>query len=181
MRNARSPQRRVQQPVEPMRKSKVQQAPAQVQDINTIVNRHLGVPGRSLASIGDPAATRKPQFIDLPSESYHDMMNKVASIDLAFGSLGSRLRSRFKNDPYQLLRWVEVPENRLEAISLGLITPTLEDHEAMAAAQRAKAAKLKGSTADAEQLDLEQQAAAAGTKADPEANPTYATRVGGMK
>lgn len=180
MRNARSPQRRVQQPSEPQRVSKVQQAPAQVQDINTIVGRHLNVPGRGLASIGDPAATRKLVFMDVPSESYHEMMNKVASIDLAFGSLGSRLRSRFKNDPYQLLRWVEVPENRLEAISLGLIVPTLEDHEAMAAAQRAKAAKLKGNPADAEQMDLEQQAAAAGTKADPEANPSY-TPKGGKK
>lgn len=175
MRNSMSPRHRVTQPAKGVRESRVQQAPAKAANVNNVVGKHLSIPGRGLSSIGDPGATRKPMFIDVPSLSYHEMLNKVADIDSAFRSLGSRLRGRFRNDAYQLLRFVEDPANRLEAISLGLILPTEEDHEAMRAAQAAKAARQHAvRPEDGEQLDLEEQAARAGQRPDDEAQPSYA-------
>lgn len=52
---------------------------------------------------------------------YHGMMNTVLNAQNAFGSLPSHLRARFENDPGKLLAFLQDPNNRDEAIKLGLI------------------------------------------------------------
>lgn len=94
-------------------------------DANNIVNRHMrGSFGNSLAGIGRPGGQqRQPVFMDVGAESYHEMLNRVIDIDNAFKSLPARLRTRFRNDPYHLIRFVENPDNIKESLKLGLIAP----------------------------------------------------------
>lgn len=95
-------------------KSLTQQHPAKEADINTIVKRYL--PTGALPSHG-----RQPIYGDFTSIDYMTMQNQIADIDTAFMRLPARLRGRFKNDPYQLMRFIDDPKNRPEAIRLGLL------------------------------------------------------------
>lgn len=103
------------------------------------------------------AAGRKPFFGVVPSETYHEMMNKVALIDEQFAKLPARMRTRFRNRPEFLLRFLADETNRKEAIKMGLIEvpPDLRD--------------------DGQQVDLEEEARKAGepAKADEEAQPRF--------
>lgn len=140
--------------------SKVQQSAAQDADLNRMVARHMAGPGRMGLPIGNPAATRQPRFLDLSSaDSYHDMLNRVTQIDELFRRLPGRIRNRFQNRPEILMKFCEDPANTKEAVKLGLI----DDPEVIQ------------QVLDAEQMDLEQQAAKAAepVKADPEAQPSF--------
>lgn len=137
---------------------KTVQAAAVGNRVSDIVARHA--PGQA---IGDPRATRKPKFLVMPSQTYHEMMNQVTDVQTTFSSLNSRLKGKFQNSPYQLLRWLEQPSNRPEALELGLVVPTDEE----AAELALKAAKARRT----EQVDLIREAMA--PKPDPEAQPDY--------
>jgi len=136
--------------------SKTQAHHAKGARVSDIVSRHA--PGQS---IGDPRATRQPRFMDVPSETYHEALNRVCDVKNQFMSLGSRLRGRFANDPFQMLRFVEDPKNRAEALKMGLLVPTEEEAEALSI-EAMKARR-------GEQVDLIREA----MKADPEAQPTF--------
>lgn len=155
-------------PNKPLRETQVQQAPAQAADINNIVGMHLKGPGRMGLPIGNPHASQSMRFIDVPSESYHDMLNRVSRIDAMFQDLPSRVRSRFRNNAGLLLQYVEDPANRDGAIKLGLVLPNDEEFEAM------RTAGLNPTAQDAS------QPAASGPSSpprpDPEANPTFTQR-----
>lgn len=60
---------------------------------------------------------------ELPSQSYHEMLNMVADVKFAFESYPAPVRRRFSNDPFMALRFVEDPKNALEALKLGMLTP----------------------------------------------------------
>jgi len=95
-------------------KSKAQQHHAAEADINTIVRRYL--PTGSLPSHG-----RQPMYGDFTSYDYMTMLNAVSDIDSTFRTLPARVRGHFRNDPHQLLRFIEKPENHKEAVRLGLL------------------------------------------------------------
>lgn len=121
--------------------SKTQQNFKEEANINTMVRKHLQSPNR-MGAMGNPMATRRLQFGEVPAESYHEMLNKVTDVQNLFRTIPSRIRGRFNNNPYQLLRWLEVPENRDEAVKLGLIydpehLEALADREAREAAEAA--------------------------------------------
>lgn len=132
-------------------------------DINVITERHLKGAGRFGAQIGNPAATRKPRFMDISAMDFHAMCNQVIDMQNAFHSLPSRTKGRFNNDPYQLLRFVQDPANRSKALEMGLLDPTEE--EIMQAHE--KALQKDGAVHE----DLVSQSKAETPKADPEANP----------
>lgn len=144
-------------------------------DINTLVKRHLGgAPGRTLHNIGDPRASRQPKFFDMPSASFHEMLNSVTDVQAKFASLSAKTRARFGNSPYQLLRFVENPENLQEAVKLGFVADP-DILEAMADKEAAETA---------EQLKREQEAAGQQNmmpRADPEAQPGYKPPEGGKR
>lgn len=141
-------------------------------DINTIVKRHLhNSPGRNLANIGNPLASREPRFGHMPAKSFHEMLNAVTDIQTAFLSLPGKLRARFGGSPYQLLRWVEEPRNYKEAVKLGLIEDA-ELLEEVKSAEAAEAAK-KAAEAAGQQNMM--------PKADSEAQPSYKPPEGGKK
>lgn len=137
-------------------KSKTLQAPAKDARVSDIVNRHT--PGQA---IGDPRATRMPRFLDMPSQTLHEILNKATDAKLAFQGLPSRLKGKFNNDPVVMLRWTEQPENRKEALKLGLLIPTPEEAQQLAL----EAAKARRT----EQVDLIREA----MRPDPEAQPSF--------
>jgi len=51
---------------------------------------------------------------------FHDMKNRVIDAESDFAKLPSYLRTRFNNDPGQLLSFLDDPENLSEAQELGL-------------------------------------------------------------
>jgi len=107
-------------PFKTVGESRTQQHMRDETDINNIVARHIkGAP------LGNPNATRRPMFGDFSSVDFMHMQNSIADIDQTFRSLPARVRSRFNNDPYQVVRFVEKSENRAEAIKLGLVISDL--------------------------------------------------------
>jgi len=99
-----------------------QETPTQQQflkdaDINNIVARakKTGVLGTGVAG------NRKPMFGDFSSYDFMAIQNKIADIEGLFMDLPPKLRSRFKNDPYNVVRFVEDPENHEQAVKWGLI------------------------------------------------------------
>jgi len=91
------------------------QADRQHTDINLMSEKYLKT------RLGGNPNGRKPMFIDVPSLSYHEMLNKVVKIQSDFDSLPARLRGRFHNNPTTMLAFIEQPENRRECVKLGLI------------------------------------------------------------
>jgi len=118
------------------RKSTVQQHPAQEHNINTIMARHLKSPNRMLPP-GNPAATLQPRFEAMPSMTYHEMLNKVTDIRMRFAQLSASIRRKFRNDPYQLFRFMEDPQNRMECVRLGIVHPTEDEYHAVLVEQEA--------------------------------------------
>lgn len=101
--------------------SMTKQAFAADADVNTIVSRHMRGVGRNLSNIG-AGGTRQPIFGDFSSVSYHEMLNAVTDIDNIFRRLPARIRGKFRNDPYQVIRYCEDPANLREAVKLGLMS-----------------------------------------------------------
>lgn len=84
-------------------------------DINKIMERYekTGVM---------PEGRRMYEFGEAISEySYQESLNAVIHADEAFANLPAKLRDRFGNDPVQLLKFLENPANRDEAVELGLL------------------------------------------------------------
>lgn len=156
-----------------VRESAVQKNLKDSADLNKIIAHHMraGGPGRMGVPLGDPNATRQPRYMDVPSQSYHEMMNQVTDMRSDFMQLPARIRRKFNHDLYQLLRFLEVPANRQEALELGLVAPTEEEYEQLLEESRKRRARLWEKEV---QMDLEEEAEKAGDEAsrpDPEANP----------
>lgn len=84
-------------------------------DINNIMEQ-FGITGEL------PGSTLPPQYGDFSGVlDYHSAMNAVLAAQDAFAQLPATLRARFENDPNNLIRFLEDPNNRNEAVDLGLI------------------------------------------------------------
>lgn len=84
-------------------------------DINTIV--------QTFTRTGDlPIAPLPPQFGDFSGIcDFHSALNSVFAAQEAFMGLPAHIRSRFENDPQNLIAFLDDPANREEAVSLGLV------------------------------------------------------------
>ncbi len=73
-----------------------------------------------------PDQSVKPIFDDLVgiSTDYHEALDLVLRAEDSFYDLPSSLRERFLNDPRSLIRFLDDPNNRDEAVKLGLIDPS---------------------------------------------------------
>lgn len=90
-------------------------------DINTIVER-FGLTGHV------PQVLRLPEYGDYTGIfDFQSAMNAINEAQKTFMSLPAKIRSRFENDPQQLLDFVSDPENTEEAIALGLATKPVTD------------------------------------------------------
>lgn len=148
---------------------KVQQHHAVGSSASAIMAKHLRGPNRLLPPQNPTLVNqaRKPEYRYMSSEHYHDMLNKVRSIDVIFYGLPARTRQRFSNDPYTMLKFIEDEQNRKECLKLGLLEPTDDEFDQMS---------LDDETQRQIRLRAAQEAAGQQTvfpKADPEANPDY--------
>jgi phage internal scaffolding protein len=85
-------------------------------DINNIMER-FGLTGEL------PANPLPPQYGDFSGVlDYHSALNAVLASQDAFNELPATLRARFENDLNNLIRFLDDPNNRNEAIDLGLIS-----------------------------------------------------------
>lgn len=134
--------------------SMTKQADAEDADVNKLAEK-FGVQRLFQSSMG---ATRKPFFFQGTADDFQSMVNKVQDARNQFGTLGAGVRRRFFNDPYQLLRFLDNPENRDEAVKLGLVKA---QPKPVAAGQE------KLPLPPAQEEDLPEEA----LKADEEANP----------
>lgn len=61
------------------------------------------------------------KFGDFTGIDFKTMQDQVAGAKSQFEALPSEIRARFENQPYKLLEFMDDPNNREEAIELGLI------------------------------------------------------------
>lgn len=94
--------------------SKTKQSFAKEADVNLIVKRMES--GQLVPDFG------QGQFADITGlGDLAEMMRTVTDAKAAFLKLPPEVRARFKNDPRQLVAFLEDDENRKEAETLGLI------------------------------------------------------------
>jgi hypothetical protein len=62
------------------------------------------------------------KFGDMTANDFKTMQDKITNAVNMFEDLPSHIRSRFDNHPAELLRFMEDPNNRQEAIELGIIS-----------------------------------------------------------
>jgi len=80
-----------------------------------------------------PTKALTPQYGDFTGVGdYHSALNAVIAAENDFMTLPATLRARFDNDPQELIEFLNNPENKEEALKLGLlqkaeaIAPVLE-------------------------------------------------------
>lgn len=93
-------------------------------DINSIISRY-----KVTGVLGDPMDNREPVYADC--SSIPDLLtaqNFIIQANDDFMALPSSIRKRFDNSPVSMLQFLQDPNNREEAIQLGLISNnTLSD------------------------------------------------------
>lgn len=95
--------------------SKTEQNHQNETDINKIVSRYQRT-GQM------PTNLRLPYFGDFTGvTSYHEAVDRVREMETEFMKLPAALRKRFRNDPAELVDFLNDAENRSEAMKLGLV------------------------------------------------------------
>lgn len=95
--------------------SRTKQSFAEEADINNIMHQYVktGIL---------PSGTHQLNFGDFSSgEEYADLLGKILDARADFDLLDSSIRERFANSPEQLIRFMSNPDNKEEAIRLGLL------------------------------------------------------------
>lgn len=99
--------------------SPVQQGEGPSTDINRMVANAKG------RNTDLPAGSRAPQWGDFSDVDFMDAQNMILQVKTSFLELPSRIRNLFDNDPAQVIRFVNDPDNRDKAIQLGLAVPPI--------------------------------------------------------
>lgn len=103
--------------------SLTQQSFAEECDINTIVRR-FGVTGELPSNIRMPLSSDFVGNLD-----FKDAMNAVVAARESFDEMPARVRARFHHDPGEFVAFCDDPENRAEALKLGLVPPKVAPKE----------------------------------------------------
>jgi phage internal scaffolding protein len=92
-------------------------------DINNIL-RQFNITGLL------PESPLSPRYGDFTGiTDYHSALNAVMAAEDGFMALPADIRSRFMNDPEQLIEFLNDPANKDEAIQLGLVDKKLIENE----------------------------------------------------
>lgn len=87
-------------------------------DINKMIARYQRT-GSYHNRVSVPSG--RPEFGDFSDvKSYHEAQNIIIAAEESFASLPASVRDRFRNDPGQLLEFLENSSNLDEAVKLGL-------------------------------------------------------------
>lgn len=98
--------------------SKTKQSFKEECDINTIMRRY------ETTGVIDHVNKRKPEFGDFADVvSFQEGLDIVRHAQEEFANLSARVRDRFGNDPAQFLAFMDNPDNKAEAIKLGIVMP----------------------------------------------------------
>lgn len=106
--------------------SKTQQHFKADADIHTIMDRYTHT-GLYYDPLKPP--TRQPQYGDYSNVDYQGLQNTIAKINNDFSLLPSNIRRMFGDNPQIMIDWLSNPENKEEAIKLGLL-PRKEEAKA---------------------------------------------------
>ncbi len=87
-------------------------------DINNIMAKY------QKTGVIDFVNKHQPQYGDASGVDFQSAMQTVKRAEAMFADLPSTVRKRFNNNPSELLQFCENPENRQEAIKLGLLDKT---------------------------------------------------------
>lgn len=95
-------------------------------DINLLAKKYIrpDVDYSPVQIAGQIAAVTKQPLVygDVSNATnLNDAMNVIAEIQEAFDVLPATIRQRFDNDPLSLVGFLENPDNRVEAVKLGLV------------------------------------------------------------
>jgi len=93
-------------------------------DINNILRRY--------AKTGELSHVnrRRGSFQDFSEiTDYQEMLHTVQRAQSAFMELDPVIRDRFRNDPAELIKFLQDPKNREEAVKLNLINPKTSNHD----------------------------------------------------
>lgn len=72
--------------------------------------------------------SRQPFYGDVSNvTSYQEALLVVQKAEELFAGMSAKVRARFGNDPAQMIEFLENPENRQEAIELGMVTAPPEE------------------------------------------------------
>lgn len=99
--------------------SKTQQQYKASSNVNNIMKTGLKT-GLVMRSDKPPFYLNNP---NLSSMDFLETQNLVIDAKRRFEALPSKIRKQFDHSPYELLRFMENPENKEEAIRLGLVAP----------------------------------------------------------
>ena len=99
-------------------------------DINVILER-FGKTGQV------PVNAISGQYGDFSGvHDYHTALNAIIASESEFAALPAQIRSRFQNDPSNLIEFLDNPVNKAEAESLGLINSNIAVNEPAIAAEK---------------------------------------------
>lgn len=90
-------------------------------DINCIMAKY------ERTGIIESGNSQQPQYGEASAFDFQQAQNIVIKAEQMFDALPATVRSKFDNDPHTMLNWMDNPENRSEAITMGLLpTPIME-------------------------------------------------------
>ncbi len=84
-------------------------------DINRIVQRY------NKTGVISHMNKIEGKYGDMSGADFKTMMDITSGVRSKFAALPAKIRNRFENEPEKLLEFFENPENRNEAIELGLV------------------------------------------------------------
>jgi len=93
-----------------------EQSHAKECDVNLIIRKY------DKTGLIDHITKFEARFGDLRGLDFKEAMDLVTNASSMFEQLPSNIRAKFDNTPEKLLEFMEKPENRAEAIELGLIS-----------------------------------------------------------
>ncbi len=97
-------------------KGRVKQSFREESDVNVIMARWRKT------GILPTGTAKQPMYGDFSNAvDYQTARQAVDEAETSFMALPAKIRTRFENDPYKLLEFMENPENAAEAIELGVI------------------------------------------------------------
>lgn len=99
-----------------------EQAHKDMCDVNKIIKRY------DKTGLISHVSKIEAKIGDLTGDDFKAMSDQIIEANNMFDKLPSEIRNRFRNNPEELLRFMEDPNNRDEAISLGLIAKTWKEH-----------------------------------------------------
>lgn len=89
-------------------------------DINVIMKRY------EKSGVLPDYGGQQGRYLDCTGAQFQEAMNIIAKGRSIFAELPAAVRARFENDPAKMLDFVNDPENREEALRLGLLKPASE-------------------------------------------------------